>query len=122
LTDREAEIKPILWKHGAATAEDIRQQLSGQPHDSTVRTLLRILMAKGYVTASSKARPTLYRPAIKQRSVQKKAAKEFLQRFFGGSAEELVLHLLDDERLSPEQLKHLESTYRRRADEEQKNG
>src|SRR5262245_14317488 len=118
LTDREAEIMSVLWDVGSASAEEIRAKLSGDPHDSTVRTLLRVLIDKGHVTTAEDARPAIYRPAVKRRSMQKKVARDLLKRFFGGSAEELVVHLLDDQRLSPEQLKKLEQTYRRQQREE----
>lgn len=113
LTDREAEIMALLWELGAATAEEIRERLSGQPHDSTVRTLLRVLATKGHVVAATDSRPTSYRPAVKRESIQKKVTRDVLKRFFGGSAEALVLHLLDDERLSAEQLQDLEAAFRR---------
>jgi len=113
LTEREAEIMALLWEAGAATAEEIRAKLSGEPHDSTVRTLLRVLMTKGHVTADAGSRPTIYRPAVKREKMQKRATRDVLQRFFGGSAEALVLHLLDDERLTAEELKELEAAFRR---------
>ena len=50
LTDREAEIMEQLWKLGTATSEQIRAELSGAPHDSTIRTMLRILEEKGFVS------------------------------------------------------------------------
>ena len=49
LTDREAQIMEVVWSHGDASAEQIRDLLPDRPHDSTVRTLLRILEAKGYL-------------------------------------------------------------------------
>jgi BlaI family penicillinase repressor len=113
LTDREAEIMACLWEVGAATAEQIRERLSGEPHDSTVRTLLRVLATKGHVTADADSRPTVYRPAVKREKMQKRVTSDMLKRFFGGSAEALVLHLLDDERLTAEELKELEAAFRR---------
>lgn len=113
LTDREAEIMAVLWELGSATADHIRERLTGKPHDSTVRTLLRVLTTKGHVVAAADSRPTSYQPAVKRTSVQKKVTRDVLKRFFGGSAEALVLHLLDDERLSAEELKDLEAAFRR---------
>ncbi|HTU27592.1 MAG TPA: BlaI/MecI/CopY family transcriptional regulator [Pirellulales bacterium] len=112
LTDREAEIMTVLWELGSASAEEVRSRISGNPHDSTVRTLLRVLVAKRHVAAASRARPTLYRPLVRRGSMQKRATRELLKRFFGGSAEQLILHLLDDDRLSLEQIKQLEQTFR----------
>ena len=117
LTDREAEIMSVLWELGPSTSQQIGERLSGEPHGSTVRTLLRILAGKGHVKVNNHVRPAVFTPAMKQRSVRKKAAAELLKRFFGGSAEELVLHLLDDERLSAEQLKELEQRFLNRDQE-----
>ena len=57
LTEREAQIMAILWDLKEATADEVRHGLSGKPHDSTVRTLLRILKAKGstYCASSGKS-------------------------------------------------------------------
>lgn len=113
LTGRETEIMAFLWEAGAATAEQIRERLSGLPHDSTVRTLLRVLSTKGHVSADTDSRPTIYRPAVKRANMQKRVTRDVLKRFFGGSAEALVLHLLDDERLTADELKDLEAAFRR---------
>ena len=114
LTERESQIMRILWRLGEANSEQVRQSLPGSPHDSTVRTLLRILKTKGYVRVDSSVRPALYRPAVAQDKVQRKAAKTLLQRFFGGSAEALVVRLLEDEELTPEQLGALRKSMLRR--------
>jgi predicted transcriptional regulator len=118
LTDREAEIMTVLWDLGSASAEDVRSRISGNPHDSTVRTLLRVLISKGHVVAAGETRPTVYRPAVRRRSMQKKVTRDLVKRFFGGSAEQLILHLLDDDRLSLEQIKALEEAYRKGSSEE----
>ena len=107
LTEREAEIMEILWEFGEATSEQIRSQLDGEPHDSSVRTFLRVLDSKGYVRTNRRRKPIVYRPIVPKERVQKKAATALLQRFFGGSAEALVLRLIEDEKLTPEQLSQL---------------
>ncbi len=117
LTEREAEIMEILWELGEATSEQIRGRLAGEPHDSSVRTILRVLDTKGYVRLNRRSRPIVYRPRVPKVRVQQKAAKALLQRFFGGSAEALVLRLIEDEKLTPEQLNELKvksSTSRKR--------
>src|SRR5436305_499936 len=96
LTDRESEILSALWELKSGSADEIRLRLSGKPHDSTVRTLLRVLVSKGHVVVDNSTRPATYKPRAKPSSVRKKAAYEIVKRFFGGSAEDLVLHLLQD--------------------------
>lgn len=101
----------VLWEREAATADEVRDRLAGAPHDSTVRTLLRILVTKGYVKRRAKSRPAVYLPAVGRDHVQKKATRGLLNRLFGGSAESLILRLLEDEHLTPEQLRRLQETY-----------
>ena len=117
LTEREAQIMQILWDLGKATSEQVRERLPDEPHDSSVRTLLRILDTKGFVHLNRKKRPIIYRPRVSRSRVQQKAVKNLLQRFFGGSAEALLLRLIEDEHLTAEQVERLRgksSTSRRR--------
>lgn len=104
LTEREAQIMDVLWKLGTALADDVRAALPGKPHDSTVRTLLRILETKGYVSHDIRGKSYVYRPAVERAQAQRSAVRNFLGRLFGGSAEDLVLRLIEDEVLTPDQL------------------
>ena len=115
LTEREAQIMDALWRLAEATAEEIRAQLPGEPHDSTVRTLLRVLEGKGFVIHETRGKTFVYRAAAARDKVQRKALRSFLARLFGGSAEDLVLRLLEDEQITPEQLAQL------RADESKRS-
>ena len=81
--------------------------MEDQPHDSTIRTLLRVLESKGYVTHEARGKAYLYRAAIGRQKVQGHALGSLLAQFFGGSAEDLVLRLIEDERITPEQLDEL---------------
>jgi BlaI family transcriptional regulator, penicillinase repressor len=110
LTGRESEIMDVLWALGAATAEQVREGLDGSSHDSTVRTLLRILEQKGYVAHEVRGKAFLYRAAVPRQKAQRKALRTILARFFSGSAEDLVLRLIEDELITPEQLDALRGT------------
>ena len=110
LTDREAQIMEILWNRGQATADEVRSDLADDPHDSTVRTLLRVLKEKGYARITGR-QPAVYEPAVPRADVQQSAARRLLDRFFGGSADELVMRLLEDEHLSAEQLEQLKNQF-----------
>jgi len=107
LTEREAQIMEVLWREGSASADRIRQELPDAPHDSTVRTLLRILEGKGYVKHVVRGKAYVYRPAIRKASAERKAVGSLIKRFFGGSAEALVLRLIEDEQLTADQLEQL---------------
>src|SRR4051812_8323513 len=107
LTVREAQIMDVIWRLGEATAEQIREGLEDRPHDSTIRTLLRVLETKGYVTHEARGKAFSYRAAIGRQKVQGHALGRVLAQFFGGSAEDLILRLIEDERITPEQLDEL---------------
>jgi BlaI family transcriptional regulator, penicillinase repressor len=113
LTAREAQIMEILWQRGPSTAEMVREELPDQPHDSTVRTLLRILKEKGYVGICGQ-RPAVYEAMMGRVQVQKNATQSLLARFFGGSAEALMHRLVEDEELTPDQLEQWRRTFAKR--------
>jgi predicted transcriptional regulator len=96
-----------LWNLGTATAEQVREALPDQAHDSTVRTLLRALETKGYVARDTRGKAYVYRPSVSRTKAQRAAVGGLLKRLFGGSAEDLVLRLLEDERITPEQLEEI---------------
>jgi predicted transcriptional regulator len=104
LSQREAQLMEVLWRHGEATAELVRAELPERLHDSTVRTLLRTLETKGYARHEERGKSYVYRAVRGRDQVQRTAVRTLLSRLFGGSAEDLVLRMLEDEQLSPEQL------------------
>lgn len=108
LTEREAEIMDILWQCGQATAEDVREAMAGSPHDSSVRTLLRVLESKGHVRHEVAGNRYVYLPIITRKSAQRKAIQNLLERLFGGSAETLVLRMIEDEQITAEQIESLQ--------------
>jgi len=107
LTEREAQIMDIVWRLGEVTAEQVREALPGTPHDSTVRTLIRVLENKGYLTHEVRGKAYIHRALVGRHKAQKLAVRSVLTRFFAGSAEDLVLRLIEDEHLSQKQLDEL---------------
>ena len=64
LTGREAQVMDAVWRLGAGTALQVRQALPATLHDSTVRTLLRVLETKGYVVHESREKAYIYKAII----------------------------------------------------------
>ena len=77
LTGREAEIMGILWRLGASSADTIRAEMSGNPHDSSVRTILRVLEEKGHVTHAAHGRTYIYRPRDDKRPRSAKRSRHY---------------------------------------------
>jgi len=106
LTRRERQIMDILYKRGRATANEVMQDLSGDPHYSTVRTQLRILEEKGHIAHEEEGLRYVYIPAVPRRAARKSALRHLVDTFFDGSAEQVVAAVLGGEgaKLSDEEL------------------
>jgi BlaI family transcriptional regulator, penicillinase repressor len=107
LTGREAQVMDVLWRLGDATAEQVREALPQPLHDSTVRTLLRVLESKGYLRHEARGKSFVYRAVIGRQKAQRLALRDLMVRLFSGSAEDLVFRLIEDETITLEQLDEL---------------
>ncbi|MDR3699747.1 MAG: BlaI/MecI/CopY family transcriptional regulator [Candidatus Sulfopaludibacter sp.] len=108
-TPLEQLLLDYVWAHPDCTAEMCREGLAGERllKDSTVRTILRKLEEKGYVTHKVDGRTFVYRAADTRRNVAVQAAQQLIDRFCDGSVEELLVGLVDNQVLKPKQLQHL---------------
>jgi BlaI family penicillinase repressor len=109
LSDLENTLMSVIWKQGQATADVVRTSLeSSQPlKDSTVRTILQRLEAKGYLQHRVEGRTYVYTPTVASRSVAADAVRSIIDRFCHGSVEDLLVGMVDREVVSPEQLRQL---------------
>ena len=109
LSRRERQIMDILYERGAATAAAVLAALSDPPGNSAVRSLLRILEAKGHVRHVKKGVRYLYLPVQPRQSAAQSVLRQVLLTFFGGSVERAVAALLSapDSQLSQEALDRL---------------
>jgi BlaI family penicillinase repressor len=113
--DLEHELLTILWAGGEMTAADVRKQLARKLKDATVRTVLRRLEEKGYVTHSVEAGTFIYRPKESAQSTAANAVQGIVERFCGGSIERALLALADAGLLEPKQLAAIAGKLKRKA-------
>ena len=107
ISDSELLVMQEFWAAEIAlTANDLRQRLSSRWDGSTVKTLLRRLCAKGAV-ATEKREVYYFHPAISKKEYEDFAARDLLQRVYGGSARNLVASLVDASSFSEEELREL---------------
>ena len=109
LTPLEQLIMDYVWAHPDCTAEVCREGVADQRalKDSTIRTILRNLEEKGYVEHTVDGRTFVYRAVDTPRNVAVEAARQLIDRFCGGSVEELLVGLVDNRVLKPAELKRL---------------
>ena len=122
LSRRERQIMDLLYQVGRGTAAELMKALPGDPSDSTVRTQLRVLEAKGHVRHEEEAGKYVYFPVVPRRVVRKSALRHVMNTFFDGSAEKVVAALLgpDGGRLSDEELNRIAYLVARARAEESK--
>ncbi|RYG42847.1 BlaI/MecI/CopY family transcriptional regulator [bacterium] len=105
----QLRIMRVLWREGEATARAVSEALTaeGPIAHSTVQTLLRKLEAKGAVGHERRERTFVFRALVAENEVSRSAAQELLDRVFQGSVSGLVAHLLENEEVSPDEMRRL---------------
>jgi predicted transcriptional regulator len=98
-----------VWTHPECTAEMCREGVGGERtlKESTVRTVLKNLEEKGYVTHSVDGRAFVYRAAQTRRNVAVQAAQRLIDQFCAGSAEEFLVGLVDHDVVAPKELRRV---------------
>jgi predicted transcriptional regulator len=107
LTPLELEIMSVLWETGPANVQTVQQKLPRELAYTTVQTMLNILHRKGKVKRTLKDRAYFYRPAVSRSQVVRQAVSDMVEHLFGGSAESLVMSLVETRHLDAEKLTRL---------------
>ena len=110
LGELERAVLELIWAHGVQSADDVRKHLDGQGRalkESTVRTVLKRLEGKGYLSHRLKERTFLYEPKASRQAVAGRAAKRIVDWFCGGSVETLLAGLVDSAVLDRKELQRL---------------
>jgi BlaI family penicillinase repressor len=116
LTEQELEIMKIVWAREVATVRDVYEALLERRKIAytTVMTMMKILEQKKYLLKTQEDRAYIYRPAKPKNQVIKGMVREFVNRVFNGSAEPLLVHLIEDQRLSEKDLEEITHMIRRK--------
>ena len=109
LTQAELRLMKVLWDRGESTVADMVTATSaeGELAYTSVLTTIRILETKGYVCHRQEGRAFLYSSSVGELEAGRSEVRHVLQRFFGNSRERLLLSLLGDDEISPEELQRL---------------
>jgi BlaI family penicillinase repressor len=107
LGELERSVLLIVWQLGSVTADQVREELNRPLKDSTVRTVLRRLEEKAYITHSVDDRTFIYRPAQSRQRVAGRAAQRIVDWFCDGSVEALLVGMVDSKLLDHSELQRL---------------
>jgi predicted transcriptional regulator len=118
-TASELEILRVLWERGPSTVREVYEVLSEKKPTgyTTVLKLLQIMAAKGTVRRNEEQRAHVYEAVQPAETTKRQFAGDLMQRVFGGSASDLMLHALEGRRTSKkelEELRHVLDEYERK--------
>jgi BlaI family penicillinase repressor len=114
---QELQIMKIVWDRGRVTVRDVYEELRKrrQVAYTTVMTMMNILDQKGFLKRiPGEDRAFVYEPARSRQTVLRATVNEFIDRVFGGSANPLMLHLIEDKRLTEKDLDELRRAIRKK--------
>jgi len=109
LTPLELEIMHVIWENGPANVQQVQQKLKRELAYTTVQTMLNILHRKGKVKRTLKDRAYFYKAVVSQRQVVSHHLTDLVERLFGGSAESLVMSLVETKHLTAKKLARLQA-------------
>ena len=118
LTEAELRLMKLLWTRGESAVSDL---VSAMPEGETlaytsVLTTVRILEQKGYVRHRQEGRAFLYSPCVEEHEASRSEIRHMMQRFFGNSRERLLLSVLGDDDIDPDELQRLKEAIAKAAE------
>jgi BlaI family penicillinase repressor len=107
LGDLEREVMQLVWAGGPMTSEAVRERLPRKPKESTVRTVLRRLEEKGFVTHAVEGRTYVFEASRPRRDVAARAVRRIADWLCNGSVEEVLVGMVDAKMLDSAELRRL---------------
>jgi BlaI family transcriptional regulator, penicillinase repressor len=115
LTEQELEIMKIIWRTGDVTVRQVYEEILKERKIAytTVMTMMGILEEKKFLKKTRAEKAHVYRPAQPKALVMSKMVKEFVQRVFNGSAKPLLVHLVENEQVTEQELAEIAEILKR---------
>ena len=109
LTPHELDIMKLVWDRRSATVRDVYEALRARRRIAytSVLTMMNVLERKGHLKKRAEGRSFVYQAARPRGQVLRSMVREFVERVFGGATEPLLVHLLEDRRLTRADLEAL---------------
>jgi BlaI family transcriptional regulator, penicillinase repressor len=109
LTEAELRIMNVLWARGSCTVQQVLDSISQLPSlaYNSVLTTIRVLEKKGYLKHLKDGRAHIYTPVVGKQEATRSEIRHLVSRFFKDSHEQLVLNVIEDQSLEPEEIERL---------------
>jgi predicted transcriptional regulator len=90
LSRRERQIMQAVFEKGSVTIKEVGESIPNPPSATALRTLLGILVKKGWLKSKSSGREKVYSPRKSKTVTSRVELKNVLRTFFSGSIENLL--------------------------------
>jgi predicted transcriptional regulator len=108
LTRAEEQVMKVLWQMGNGLLMEIVEAMpEPQPHKNTVATILKTLVEKGFVRVEPIGRIHKYHPEVSMAAYSRASLTNVVKGYFEGSFANAVSFLVDEQKLSVEDLELL---------------
>lgn len=108
LTPKEEELMQLLWEHGPATISRLVELYpEPRPHFNTVSTVMRRLEAKGFTAHNDEGGTFHYYATVEKEYFRSRSFGNFIRKYFSGSYYGAVSALVDENKISADELKEL---------------
>lgn len=108
LTPKEEELMQFLWSYGPISISRLVELYpEPKPHFNTLSTVVRRLEAKGFVSHNEEAGSFRYYSTVPKEHIRDRSFGNFIKNYFGGSYYGAVSALVEEEKISAEELKEL---------------
>ena len=116
LTGAELEIMQVVWDRGKATVRDVYETLNEHRKVAytTVLTMMKLLEHKGFLSRDDSERTHVYKPRRQRQRVVTAMVDDFIERVFQGASRPLLMHLIEENDVSPEEIEQLAAAARRK--------
>ncbi|MGC1301548.1 MAG: BlaI/MecI/CopY family transcriptional regulator [Caulobacteraceae bacterium] len=122
LTPLELEIMQVLWAAGPLTVADVQEKLGAELAYTTVQTMLTVLLRKRKVKRTPAGRAFCYQAAVSREGAVGATLSDLVSRMFGGSAEALLMALVDSRQITAEQIARASELLARAEDDPAERG
>lgn len=108
LTRKEEEIMDLFWENGPMFVRELRERYADpKPHFNTLSTIVRILESEGFLGHSVWGNSFQYNPLITKDQYHRGSVANLVDKYFGNSYRAMVSSLVEEEKLSLEDLKEV---------------
>ncbi len=115
MSETEMEVMEVIW--GLAAPVTVNQLLdifeSKGWKTSTLSTLLKRLIEKGFLTKSMSGKVNYYHPALTFKEYKKYETQTFLGRLYNGKVKNFIAALADEDELTQDDIKELKEWFKR---------